>query len=212
MILSLFIKGIIIGLAVSVPLGPIGILIIKRTVNKDRTSGFLSGMGASISDTIYAVIAGFSLTYIIDFIRLHQLAFHVIGALIVLFLGINIFFKDPVTDLRKYRRKGNSYFQDLASTFLITFPNPMVVFIFLAVFASSGVVFQMDEPSQAVSVVGGVFVGANSWWLVLTSLVSLFRHKFNLRVLWWFNKIAGVIIVVLVVVSFLLTLVEHFEI
>ena len=64
MFLSLFIKGIIIGLAVSVPLGPIGILIIQRTVNKDRTSGFLSGMGASISDAIYAVVAGFSLTYI----------------------------------------------------------------------------------------------------------------------------------------------------
>jgi len=212
MFLSLFIKGIIIGLAVSVPLGPIGILIIQRTVNKDRTSGFLSGMGASISDAIYAVIAGFSLTYIIDFIRSHELVFQIVGALIVLLLGIHIFFKNPVADLRKYRRKGNSYFQDLASTFLITFPNPMVVFIFLAVFASSGVVFQMDNPSQAVSMVGGVFVGANSWWLVLTGLVSLFRHKFNLRVLWWFNKIAGVVIVLLVVISFILTLVEHFRI
>jgi len=212
MLLELFIKGLIIGLAVSVPLGPIGILIIQRTVNKDRTSGFLSGMGASLSDAIYAVVAGFSLTYIIDFIRSHQLVFQIFGALMVLFLGIHIFMKDPVTDLRKYKRKGNSYFQDLASTFLITFPNPMVVFIFLAVFASSGVVFQMSEPSQAISMVGGVFIGANSWWLVLTGLVSLFRHKFNLRVLWWFNKIAGVVIVLLVVISFVFTLVEHLKI
>lgn len=88
----------------------------------------------------------------------------------------------------------------------------MVVFIFLAVFASSGIVFQMNDLSQAVSMVGGVFVGTNGWWLVLTSLVSLFRHKFNLRVLWWFNKIAGVIIVIVVVISFVLTLVEQVSI
>lgn len=212
MFLTLFIKGFIIGLVVSVPLGPIGILIIQRTVNKNRTSGFLSGMGASLSDTIYAIIAGFSLTYIVDFIRSHELVFQIVGALMVLLLGIHIFFKNPVADLRKYKRKGSSYFQDLASTFLITFPNPMVVFVFLAVFASSGIVFQMDNPVQAISMVGGVFVGANSWWLVLTGLVSLFRHKFNLRVLWWFNKIAGVAIVVLVVISFILTLVEHLKI
>jgi len=211
MFLSLFLKGVIVGLAVSVPLGPIGILIIQRTVNKNRISGFLSGMGASVSDTIYAVVAGFSITYIIDFIRSYELTFQIFGALMVLALGIHIFFKDPVTDLRKFRRKGNSYFQDFLSTFLITFPNPMVVFIFLAVFASSGIVFQMDDPSQAISMVGGVFVGTNAWWLVLTSLVSMFRHKFNLRVLWWFNKIAGVIIIAVVVISFIFTLVEHYR-
>ncbi len=212
MILSLFFKGIIIGLAVSVPLGPIGILIIQRTVNKDRVSGFLSGMGASLSDVVYAIVAGFSLTYLIEFIRLHELAFQVFGALTVLLLGVYIFMKNPVSDMRKYRRKGNSYFSDLLSTFLITFPNPMVVFIFLAVFASSGIVFRLDHPAQACSLISGVFVGANSWWLALTGLVSLFRHKFNLRVLWWFNKIAGVVIMLIVLVSIIYTLVGRLSI
>ncbi len=212
MFLSLFIKGIIIGLAVSVPLGPIGILIIQRTVNKDRASGFLSGMGASISDTIYAIVAGFSLTYIIDFIRLHQLPFQVLGALIVFFLGIHIFIKNPVSELKRYKRKGSTYFQDLASTFLITFPNPMVVFIFLAVFASSGIVLEIDKPYQAFFMVFGVFAGANSWWLILTGIVGMFRHKFNLRVLWWFNKIAGVTIMVLVIVTFVIALIEKVKI
>lgn len=212
MLMSLFIKGLLIGLAVSVPLGPIGILIIQRTVNKNRLSGFLSGMGASISDTIYAVVAGFSLTYIIEFIRSNQLAFQIFGALVVMALGVHIFLKNPVADLKKYRRRGSSYFQDFLSTFLITFPNPMVIFIFLAVFASSGIVFQMSEPGSAVMLVGGIFVGANSWWLGLTGLVGLFRHKFNLRVLWWFNKIAGLVIVVLVIFSMVYMLVEHVSI
>ena len=208
MFLSLFIKGVVIGLAVSVPLGPIGILIIQRTVNKNRISGFLSGMGASISDTLYSVVAGFSLTYIIDFIRAHELEFQILGALIVLFLGLHIFIKNPVRDLRNYRKRGSTYWQDLISTFLITFPNPMVVFIFLAVFASSGIVFQIDHPYQAFFMVLGVFAGTNTWWLLLTGIVSSFRHKFNLRVLWWFNKIAGGVIMFLVVVSFILSLVD----
>ena len=212
MFLSLFFKGIIIGLAVSVPLGPIGILIIQRTVNKDRISGFLSGMGASVSDTIYAVVAGFSLTYIINFIEKYQLQFQILGALIVLFLGIHIFVKNPVRDLRNYKKRGSNYFQDFVSTFLITFPNPLVVFVFLAVFASSGIVFQIDKPYQAFFMVSGVFVGANSWWLLLTGLVSIFRHKFNLRVLWWFNKIAGGVILFLVVVSLILSIVEKLSI
>lgn len=209
MLMALFIKGIIIGLAVSVPLGPIGILIIQRTVNKNRVSGFLSGMGATITDVIYAVVAGFSLTYIIEFIRAHELVFQVLGAVMVFAMGLFIFLKNPVADLKKYKRKGSSYFSDILSTFLITFPNPLVVFIFLGIFASSGIVFQMDQPLAAFLLIGGIFVGANLWWITLTGVVSLFRHKFNLRVLWWFNKIAGAIIVLLVLVTLVVSLFDH---
>ncbi|MEN6454946.1 MAG: LysE family transporter [Prolixibacteraceae bacterium] len=202
MLLSIFIKGIIIGLAVSVPLGPIGVLIIQRTVNKNRISGFLTGLGASLTDVFYALIAGFSLTYIIDFIRLHQLTFHILGALIVFFLGVYIFRKNPANDMRRYKRRGCNYYQDLISTFLITFPNPLVVFIFLAVFASSGIVFHISQPYDAFTMILGIFTGASIWWLTLTNLVSSFRHKFSLRVLWWFNKISGALIMILVLVSF----------
>lgn len=203
MFLSLFIKGILIGLAVSVPMGPVGILIVQRTVNKDKTSGFLTGLGASLTDVFYALIAGFSLTYIIDFIRLHHLTFHILGAFIVFLLGIYIFKKNPVHDARKYRQKGCSYYQDLLSSFLITFPNPMVVFIFLAVFAGSGIVFQIDRPYQAFIHILGIFTGATIWWLTLTNLVSTFKHKLSFRFLWWFNKIAGTVIILLVLISFL---------
>lgn len=195
-----------IGLIVSVPLGPIGILIIQRTINKNRISGFLTGLGASLTDVFYAVIAGFSLTYIIDFIRLHQLPFHLLGALIVFFFGAYIFRKNPVHDMRKYRRRGCNYFQDLISTFLITFTNPLVIFIFLAVFASAGIVFQTSQPYHAFFLVLGIFAGACIWWLILTNLVSSFRHKFSLRVLWWFNKISGATIMILVLVSFIYSL------
>lgn len=201
MFLTLLAKGILIGLLVSIPLGPIGVLVIQRTVNKSRIAGLLSGIGATLSDTVYAVVAGFSLTFVIDFIRAHEILFQVVGAVIVLGLGIHIFLKDPVTDLRRNRLKGNRHFQDVISTFLITFSNPLTVFVFLAVFTSSGVAISLQQPYHSLSLILGVFLGGFLWWFSLSGIVSLFRHKINLRILWWINKTAGTLIVLFVLIA-----------
>lgn len=201
MFLTLIAKGILIGLLVSIPLGPIGVLVIQRTVNKNRLAGLLSGMGAALSDTVYAIIAGFSLTFLVDFIREHEILFQTIGALVVLGLGIHIFFKDPVTDLQRNRLRGNTHFKDIISSFLVTFSNPLTVFVFLAVFTSSGVAVSLEQPYHSFFVILGVFTGAFLWWFSLSGIVSLFRHKINLRILWWINKTAGVVIVLFVLVT-----------
>jgi threonine/homoserine/homoserine lactone efflux protein len=201
MFLTLLAKGILIGLLVSIPLGPIGVLVIQRTVNKSRMAGFLSGMGAALSDTIYAIVAGFSLTFVIDFIRENEIWFQVVGAVVVLALGIHIFFKNPVTDLRRNRLRGNTHFQDIISSFLVTVSNPMTVFVFLAVFTSSGVAISMQHPEHAFFVILGISTGTILWWFSLSGIVSLFRHKINLRILWWINKTAGAIIVLFVLVT-----------
>jgi len=201
MFLTLIAKGILIGLLVSIPLGPIGVLVIQRTVNKSRIAGLLSGMGAALSDTVYAIIAGFSLTFIIDFIRENEILFQSIGAVVVLALGIHIFFKNPVTDLRRNKLRGNTHFQDIISSFLVTFSNPLTVFVFLAVFTSSGVAINLEEPYHSFFVILGIFLGAFIWWFSLSGIVSLFKHKINLRILWWINKTAGVVIVLFVLVT-----------
>jgi len=201
MILTLLIKGIVIGFLVSIPLGPIGILVIQRTVNKSRLAGLLSGMGAALSDTLYAVIAGFSLTFLIDFIREHEMIFQAFGALVVLALGVHIFFKNPVTDLRRNKLKGNTHFQDIISSFLVTFSNPLTVFVFLAVFTSSGVAVSMEKPYHSFFVILGIFTGAFIWWFSLSGIVSLVKHKINLRILWWINKTAGILIVLFVLIT-----------
>jgi threonine/homoserine/homoserine lactone efflux protein len=158
-------------------------------------------MGAALSDTLYAVIAGFSLTFVIDFIRENELLFQAFGALVVLALGIHIFFKDPVTDLRRNRHKGNTHFQDIISSFLVTISNPLTVFVFLAVFTSSGVAINMEKPYHSFFVILGIFTGAFIWWFSLSGIVSLVKHKINLRILWWINKTAGILIVLFVLVS-----------
>jgi len=201
MFLTLIAKGILIGLLVSIPLGPIGVLVIQRTVNKSRLAGLLSGMGAALSDTIYAIVAGFSLTYVIDFVREYEIAFQCIGAAVVLALGIHIFFKDPVTDLRRSRSRGNTHFQDIISSFLVTISNPLTVFVFLAVFTSSGVAISMQQPYDAFFVILGISTGTFIWWFSLSGIVSMFRHKINLRILWWINKTAGGVIILFVLVT-----------
>jgi threonine/homoserine/homoserine lactone efflux protein len=198
---NLFLKGLIFGMMVSIPLGPIGLLIIQKTVNKDRLSGIISGLGVALSDTVYAIIAGFSLTYILDFIKQHEFYFQLIGATILILLGLSIFFRNPVREMRKFRRKGSNYTQDFIFTFLISLSNPATVFIFLAVLTGTGVVLSITEPYDAIFIIIGVFIGASLWWGILTSVVGAFRHHLNLRVLWWFNKIAGMLIFLIVVIA-----------
>ncbi|WP_318349604.1 LysE family translocator [Aquipluma nitroreducens] len=201
MFLTLIAKGILIGLLVSIPLGPIGVLVIQRTVNKSRMAGLLSGMGAALSDTVYAIIAGFSLTFVIDFIRAHEMMFQVVGAVVVLILGVHIFFSNPVKDIRRNRLRGNTHFQDIISSFLVTFSNPLTVFVFLAVFTSSGVAVSLEQPYHSFFVILGILTGAFLWWFSLSGIVSLFRHKINLRILWWINKTAGAIIILFVLIT-----------
>ena len=131
--LELLIKGFIIGVSASVSIGPIGVMIIQRTLNKGRLSGFISGMGAAIADTIYAIIAGFSLTFIISFLEKEHILFQLFGGLVLLVLGTRIFYTNPALQLRRQRRKKSKLYEDFFSIFLLTFTNPLAVFVFVAI-------------------------------------------------------------------------------
>lgn len=194
MIFTLLIKGIIVGLLASIPLGPIGIICIQRTINKGKLSGFLSGMGAASADTIFAAIAGFSLSFIISFIQEQQVIFQAIGGLIVFGLGIKIFYTNPVRQLRRHKRKQNNLMEDYLSVLLVTITNPLAVFLFIALFASLGVVVEGENILLSLVATSGVFIGAMLWWYILTTLVNIFRDKFRLKQLWWINKLSGAVI------------------
>ena len=206
MSLRLLWEGLVIGIAVSVPLGPLGMLCIKRTVNKNWKSGFFSGLGIAVSDLIYAIIAGFSLTMIIEFIRRYELFFKILGALMVILLGLYIFLSNPTKDIQKYKRKGSSYFQDFFTAFLLTVSNPLSVFVFLAIFTSYSLVLQLSQLFEAFLIISGIFLGGASWWFVLTGLANLFRHKLTIDTLWWANKIIGLGVILIAVALFIYTL------
>lgn len=191
MIISLLVKGVIVGLLASIPLGPIGVICIQRTINKGKISGFLSGMGAATADTIFAAIAGFSLTIIISYIEERQIIFQAIGGVIVLLLGIKIFYTNPIKQLRRHKKKQNNLLQDYLSVLAVTITNPLAIFLFIALFASIGVVTDNINWILSLVTTSGVLIGAGLWWYILTTLVYAFRRKFRLKQLWWINKVSG---------------------
>ncbi len=197
-------EGFMIGLAVSIPLGPLGMLCIKRTVNKNWKSGFISGLGIAASDAIYAVIAGFSLTIIIDFIKSFEIYFKILGASMVIFLGLYIFFSNPAKEIQKFKQKGTSYVQDFLTAFLLTITNPLSVFVFIAIFTSYSLVLQPSHPIEALLIVGGIFTGGAAWWFLITGLAFLFRHKLTIDTLWWANKIIGLSVILIALGLFIL--------
>jgi len=206
---SLLWEGFLIGIAVSVPLGPLGMLCIKRTVNKNWKSGFLSGLGIAASDVIYAIVAGFSLTIIINFISTYEIYFKILGASMVVLLGLYIFISNPAKEIQKFQRKGTSYLQDFLTAFLLTVSNPLSVFVFIAIFTSYSLVLQLSQLFEALLIIGGIFVGGATWWFILTGLAHLFRHKLTINTLWWANKIIGLSVILIAVSLFIFLLFEE---
>ena len=194
--IDFLIKGIIVGFLASIPLGPVGVLCIQRTINKGRTSGLFSGMGAATVDAFFALVAALGLTFIINFIEEQQFYIQMIGGGVLIFLGTRIFNTNPIQQIRRHRKKKNKLIEDFISVFFLTLSNPLAIFLFVAAFAGIGVVTSKDSSVKSSLIIAGVFIGATIWWASLTFFVDLFRKKFRLKQLWWINKIAGVIIII----------------
>jgi threonine/homoserine/homoserine lactone efflux protein len=191
MIPVIFIKGIIIGLLVSAPLGPIGIMCIQRTLNRGYMAGFASGLGAAAADLIFAVIAGFGLTIIINFIEEKHLYFQILGGIFVLYIGYRIFNTNPVKQLRLQRLNKTRLSQDFTSVFLLTLSNPMSILLFIAIMAALKVANDLLSYFELTILISGIAGGAILWWFILASVANRFRKRIRLKSIWWLNKITG---------------------
>ncbi len=197
MLLSLFIRGVVIGLVASIPLGPVGVLCVQRTLSKGHRSGFVSGLGAAAADTIFALAAFFSLAFVLGFIRENITLIKVVGGLCVMMVGVYVFSLNPVVQIRRNRAGRTSLWQDFISLFLVTLANPAFILVFIGLFATFGFSEQTLGMGLGTVMIAGVFCGAGGWWLGLTSVVSLLRGRFRPRHLLWINRTAGAVIVLL---------------
>jgi threonine/homoserine/homoserine lactone efflux protein len=188
---GLLIKGLIIGVLVSVPIGPLGLLCIQRTLSKGRTSGFLSGMGIATADTIFALFSGLGLSFIVNFLREQQLYFQILGGIIIIFLGIKIFFANPIKQLRLRRKKQKKFLEDFFSVLFLALSNPIAALTIVSLFAGLNLIGGPQNFTDTIAVVGGIFLGASFWWFFLSSFVNTFSDKLRLRKLFWLNKITG---------------------
>lgn len=199
------IKGITIGLLVSVPMGPIGLLCIQRTLNNGRWHGFLTGVGAVLSDMLYALIVGIGVSFMLDFIETHIITLQIFGSIVLMGFGVHTFQKNPIKTLRKPKTSVN-YVQDLASSFFLTLSNPLIIILFIGLFAR----FNFVSPEIPIEnrIVGYLFIaiGALGWWFFISTLMNILRGKINVRALWVVNKIIGVIIFIASLVGLIATL------
>jgi len=192
MALGFLYKGLILGFSIAAPVGPIGILCIRKTLQFGRFSGFVSGIGAAFADALYAIVAAFGLTFISHFLLSAQHWLKLLGGVFLIYLGWKTFFSKPAGESSSVSHV--SLFNDFVTTFFLTVANPMTILAFLAVFAGLGVSSIQGDYAQATLLVLGVFLGSAFWWLILSEGVTLFRKRIGEKVMSWINKIAGLII------------------
>ncbi len=192
MTIDYLIKGLIIGFSVAAPVGPIGVLTIKRTLTEGRLSGFVTGMGAAMADSVYGIIAGFGLTAISSFLLTQAFWMKLPGGLFLLVLGIKSFVAKPASQAANIDSKG--LFNNFISTFFLTVTNPATILSFLAIFIGLGLGTTSTDYSSSSTLVLGVFMGSAIWWFILSAIVSYFQSKITPGRLVWINRLSGLII------------------
>jgi threonine/homoserine/homoserine lactone efflux protein len=188
---ELFVRGIIAGFAISAPVGPVNVLCISRTLTKGPRAGVVSGFGAAAADTIYGAIAGFSISFIIEFLLKEEFWIRLFGGMLLIGIGIRYYFKEPKR-LDEEREKDSPH-AEFASAFLLNLTNPTTVLSFLAVLAVLGL-GQHYPRLLTFLLVLGIFAGAMAWWIILTLASNHFRDRFNDHAMLWMNRIAGLAI------------------
>jgi threonine/homoserine/homoserine lactone efflux protein len=199
MYMGLFFEGIIIGFAIAAPVGPIGVLCIRRTLAEGRASGLVSGLGAATADAIYTSVAALSLTFVTNLLVGGESWLRFVGGAFLMFLGARTFLAHPAERAAPAERSGlpGAY----ASTFFLTLTNPTPILSFAAIFAGLGAGDASGDVLSAMLLVLGVFLGSAMWWFVLSGTVGLLlryerfsapiQSKAGLR---WVNRVSGIVI------------------
>ncbi|MBW1667929.1 MAG: LysE family transporter [Deltaproteobacteria bacterium] len=188
----IFTKGLLVGFFLCAPLGPIGLLCMRRTLIEGRLVGMASLLGASTVDAIYCFVAGLGITFISNFLKHEEILFRITGGLIFVFIGMAVFLSRPSE--RAPETPGSGILRAYASIFVIMLANPIPVLIFTAVFTALGVSGWRGAYANTAVLAAGVFVGAGLWAPILTSVVSFFRTRFTSDKLHLANKISGALI------------------
>jgi len=189
MVLEFFARGTLIGFAIAAPVGPIGLLVIRRTLSDGRTLGLLTGLGAATADALYGCVGAFGLTFISGVLLGYSFWTRLIGGLFLCWLGISTTRAKPDTEAASASatKAASAYL----STMLLTLANPATILSFAAVFAGFGLGTKGADYKTAAVIVAGVFTGSALWWLLLSGGVSLVRHRLAPATMRWINRGAG---------------------
>jgi len=199
MISTFLIKGLLIGFSIAIPVGPIALLCIARTLEKGRISGLVTGMGAATADATYGLIAGFGLTFITRWMTSYEFWIHSIGGIFLFYLGLKTFLSKPAA--KKAKLDEASLLKSYISTTFLTLTNPSTILSFMAIFAGLGIGSSSGSYFESSIFVLGVFLGSAAWWVILSTAISMLREKITKKHLAIGNKISGLLILGFGIVS-----------
>ena len=203
-ILALILKGVLIGIIASAPMGPVGVLCIQRTLNKGRWYGFVTGIGAAVSDIIYALLSGLGMSFVMDLITnpTNKFWLQICGSIILLVFGICCFRANPTRKMHRSGNKKGSLLHNGITAFFVTFSNPLIIFLFIGTFAQ----FAFVVPNHPIEMTLGymsIVVGALLWWFGLTWLIDKIRGKFDDNGIRLINQVIGAVVVLCSIIMFL---------
>lgn len=211
--IELVIKGLIVGILASAPMGPVGVLTIQRTLNKGRWFGLVTGFGAAVSDIIYAAVSLLGMSFVMDFIEnpRNMFWFKVIGGILLMIFGIYTYLSNPTENLRPTSQNKGSLMHNGITGFLVTFSNPLIILLFIALMARFEFVVPEHYLEQGLGYLA-IFAGAMIWWFGLTYLIDKLRSRFQVNTICLINRIIGSIVIVAGFIGFIWALLPHFGI
>ena len=200
-LLYILFSGFMIGVFISAPMGPIGMLVIQRTLTKGRKAAIYTGLGAALSDLIYCFLTGMGLSFITDFITAQRDILQVIGSGVLIIYGIYLFRSNPSRALAPASTPNNTYLRDFGTGFLFTFSNPLILFFIIGLYARFNFLDQHYQLPHYILGYISIAAGAIGWWLMITYFVNKVRAHFNVRSMWLINHIIASILMLMAFVG-----------
>ena len=212
-IVDLVFKGILIGIIASAPMGPVGVLCVQRTLNKGRWYGFVTGIGAAVSDIIYALVTLLGMSFVMNMINDNHTQFllQIVGSILLLCFGIYCWRSNPTKNMHVSGKQKDSLVHNGVTAFLVTFSNPLIIFLFIGLFAQ----FSFVIPNHPIEMFLGFLsipFGALLWWYGLTWLIDKIRTKFDDNGIRIINQVIGAVVMLVSVIILMGTLTNIFRI
>lgn len=190
-------------------MGPIGMLIIQRTLSKGRWPAFFTGLGAALSDLLYCLLAGFGMSFITDIIERHQFALQIFGGIVLIAFALFLFRKNPTRSLKTNEADSLNFWGDFITGFFLTVSNPLILFFIIGLYARFNFILPEYEIFHYIWAYLTIFGGAVVWWYLVTFLVSKLRSRFNVRSLWLVNRIVASVLIVMAAVGIIMAISEQ---
>lgn len=195
-------KGFLVGICASAPLGPVAILMVQKSLSKGHKAGFVSGLGATVSDTTYAMIAIFALAIVQRFIEDHQNMILLVGGVVLVLVGISMAFSNPFKNKKRKKRDMTASPKDFGQAVAMAFSNPGAIFIMFTLFAFFGLAKTSPQSWKVAPIILSVSAGSVTYWFCMSWLISRFSNRISMKTVVWINRIAGALVVIVGVALF----------